>query len=1019
VRTTGWSETVAVIRGRVARVHRNLYDPVLRIERTLRRIRAATYVDPHPVAVEVQHLAGEPEPFADVVGRPFEPCEVGLAWGPAWSTSWFHLVGEVPPPLRGRTLELHVDLGFTAAHPGFQAEGLAYDATGRVLKGLAPRNTYLPVEGDAVDVYVEAAANPTVLTAGFPRTPLGDVLTSPRDPLYVLRQADLAVVETEVRALGHDVDVLLGTVTTMLDGDPRRARVLTALLDMADHLDTNDIAGGAADARDRLAEVLSDPAGASAHRVSAVGHAHIDSAWLWPLRETVRKCSRTFANVVALAEEHPDLRFACSSAQQYAWVQEHQPGLFDRIRDAVRAGTFVPVGGMWVESDTNLPSGESMVRQLVHGTRYLREELGVETEEVWLPDSFGYTGSLPQIARLAGKRWFLSQKMSWNQTNDFPHHTFWWEGIDGTRVFTHFPPTDTYNAEVTAAELAHGVANFRDAGPATRSLLLYGYGDGGGGPTREMVERAHRFADLEGMPRLVLESPAEFFAGAEEEYAEAPVWAGEMYLEYHRGVYTAQIAMKQGNRRTEHLLREAELWCTLATLRTGADYPYDELERLWRTTLLHQFHDILPGSSIAWVHREARETYAALGSSLESLIGAAQAALAGTGTSSLSFNASPFPVAGVPALGAGPAAGPGDPVAVETSAGGTTLDNGLLRVTVSPEGLVTSVLDLAAGRELLAGPANLLQLHPDTPNRFDAWDVEAYATRRVTSLDGAAAVSVHEGTLSVVRKEGGSTFEQTVRLEPGSRRVDFETTVDWQHDETMLKVAFPLALHAERSTAEIGYGHVHRPTHANTGWDAAQFEAFAHRWLHVGEPGYGAALVSSTTYGHDVTRSTSGERRGPSPTTVRLTLARSPRFPDPDTDRGRHTFRYGLVAGADVPAAIEEGYAFNLPPRRVDGAGVDEVAPVVRVLEGPALVEAVKLAEDRSGDVVVRVYEPYGGRGGVVLETGFDLGDVRVTDLHEQDDEVAAGLAPLVVDGNRVGFTLTPFQIVTLRLGRP
>ncbi len=845
------------------------------------------------------------------------------------------------------------------------------------------------------------------------------MLTAPRDPLYRLAQAELVAVETEVRALGHDVEVLLGTVTSMLEGDPRRARVLTALQEMADRLDVNDIAGGAGAARGRLAGVLSAPANASAPLVSAAGHAHIDSAWLWPVRETVRKCARTFANVLALAEEHDDLRFACSSAQQYAWMQQHHPDLFERIRAGVAAGHFVPVGGMWVESDTNLPGGEALVRQLVHGTRFFAEELGVETDEVWLPDSFGYTGSLPQIARLAGKRWFLSQKMSWNQTDDFPHHTFWWEGIDGTRVFTHFPPTDTYNAEVTPAELARGMSEFREAGPASRSLLLFGYGDGGGGPTREMVERAHRFADLEGMPRVRLESPAEFFAGAQEEYADAPVWSGEMYLEYHRGVYTSQIAMKQGNRRTEHLLREAELWSTLATLRTGAAYPYDELERLWRSTLLLQFHDILPGSSIAWVHREARETYAELAGALETVIGTALRALAGEGSVPVAFNASPFAVDGVPALGGGPVAAGAAAATLTAGEAGTILQNEHLRVEVDARGLVVSVLDLAAGREVLTSPANLLQLHPDTPNRFDAWDVEAFATHRVTSLHDAVSVDTRlldDGTaeLHVVRTDGPSTFDQWVRLAPGSRRVDFETAVDWQHDETMLKVAFPLDVHADRSTSEIGYGHVHRATHTNTGWDAARFEICAHRWIHVGEPGYGVALVNAGTYGHDVARSRSGERRGPSPTTVRLTLARSPRFPDPDTDRGRHTFRYGLVAGADLPAAVEEGYRFHLPARSVPGAG--PVEPVVRVVAGHAVVEAVKLAEDRSGDVVVRVYEPYGGRSDVLLRAGFDVADVLVTDLHERDDEVASELCPVDVRDDGVALRLGPFQIVTLRL---
>ena len=1019
-------------------MHRNLYDQVLRIERTLRRIQAATYVDPQPVEVEVQHLAGEPEPFAAVVSRGFEPCDVGLRWGPAWSTSWFHLTGDVPASLRGRCVELHVDLGFTASAPGFQAEGLAYDRDGRILKGIEPRTGYVPVDGGSVDVYVEAAANPT-LPRGFSPTSMGDLHTSPRDPLYRLTQAELVAVEPEVRDLGHDVEVLLGMVTSMLEGDPRRAQVTTALQDMADRLDVGDIVGGAADARARLSDVLASPATGSAHRVSAVGHAHIDSAWLWPVRETIRKCARTFSNVLALAKEHPDLRFACSSAQQYAWMQEHYPDLFERIKAGVAAGSFVPAGGMWVESDTNLPGGEALVRQFVHGTRFFREQLGVDCDEVWLPDSFGYTGSLPQIARLAGSRWFLSQKMSWSFTNDFPHHSFWWEGIDGTRVFTHFPPTDTYNAEVTAAELARGQAQFRDSGPATRSMLLFGYGDGGGGPVREMVERAHRFADVEGMPRVSLETPSEFFAAAEEEYSGAPVWSGEMYLEFHRGVYTSQVAMKQGNRRTEHLLREAELWSTLATVREGAPYPYDELERIWRAALLLQFHDILPGSAIAWVHREARQRYAELASGLDSLVTRALDALAGEGEQPLTFNASPFAVDAVPALGAATSrlgdldkldqpSGADQPtreVTIEENADATTLTNERLVVTVDHDGHLVSVHDRQHDREVLADgrPGNLLQLHPDTPNRFDAWDIESYHRNRVSDVVESESVDVRScddgsAEVHVVRRTGPSTFEQRLRLTPGADRIDFETTVDWQHAETLLKVAFPLALHAERSTSEIGFGHVHRPTHANTSWDAAQFEICAHRWLHVGEPGYGVAVVNATTYGHDVSRSTTGERRGPSPTTVRLSLVRSPRFPDPDTDRGTHTFRYALVAGADVARAVEEGYRINLPGRTAAG-GREGVEPVLRVTEGSALVEAVKLAEDRSGDVVVRVYEPTGGHSRVRIEPGFAFQEVQVCDLHEEAGDVVAGLAPITVEGAAVTMRMGPFQIVTLRFARP
>lgn len=986
--------------------------------RTLHRIRLAVEAARHPVEVTYRDLPGEPEPFAAAVAGEFVPGAVGRTWGPPWSTTWFRFTGEVPEEMRGQRVELVVDLGFEGG-PGFQAEGLAWTPDGRIIKGVEPLNTYVPVAAGAthVDVYVEAAANPTLLEDEA--TPLGDLSTAPPAPLYQLRRADLVVVREEVRALELDVVVLDELAEQLPADDPRRHRIVHALMQMADRLDLADVPAGAAAARESLAPVLASPASASAHRISLVGHAHIDSAWLWPIRETVRKCARTFSNVVALAEERPELRFACSSAQQYAWMKEHYPDLWERIRAAVARGTFVPAGGMWVESDANLPSGESMARQLVHGHRFFREELDVECREVWLPDTFGYPASLPQLARLAGARWFLTQKMSWNQTNELPHHTFWWEGMDGSRVLTHFPPAGTFNAEVTADELLRTSRGFLDSGPATRSMLPFGHGDGGGGPTREMLDRAARFADLEGAPRVAVESPTEFFAAAEAEYGDAaPVWSGEMYLELHRGVYTSQVAMKQGNRRTEALLREAELWATTAAVRTGADYPYDELERIWRVALLHQFHDILPGSSIAWVHREARAVYAQLAEDLDALTTTAIGAL-GTGEP-VAFNAGPFEVDGVPALGSAPRLTlPGEVELTEEDAG-LTLDNGRFRLRVDDAGTLVSVRDLRADREVLAGPANVLQLDPDTPNQYDAWDIDPFYRSRRT--DVAAAVEVRcevapDGAAEVVttRREGPSTFEQRLRLAPGAGRIEFETTVDWQHRETLLKVAFPLAVHAERSTSEIGFGHVHRSTHTNTSWDAARFEICAHRWLQVEEAGYGVALVNAGTYGHDVTRAGGGDRRGPSPTTVRLSLVRAPGYPDPGTDRGSHTFRYALVAGADVADAVREGYRMNLPLRELPGAAQE---PLVAVESGTAVVEAVKLAEDRSGDVVVRLYESLGGRSPVRLRLGFEHAGVEVVDLHERPDAEVAALAPVTVDGACVMLPLGPFQVVTLRIAQ-
>ncbi|MDG4825964.1 alpha-mannosidase [Asanoa sp. WMMD1127] len=971
------------------------------------RLRPAVHRVVAGLDVTAWAVPGEPVPPAVALAEgEFAPFAVGDPWGPPWGTTWFRLTGTVPGDLpAGARVEVVVDLGWNATSPGFQAEGLVYRPDGSVHKGLHPRNDWVPVSGPAVDLFVEAAANPTVLTS-FRPTALGDLATAGATPIYRLVRADVTVRDEELAALADDLEVLAGLRAELPEGEPRGHEILRALARAMDALDPGDLSGTAAAARATLAEVLGRPAHASAHRISAVGHAHIDTAWLWPQRETVRKVARTAANVADLLDSDPDLVYAMSSAQQFAWLEEHRPEVFARIAAHVRSGRFVPVGGMWVESDTNMPGSEAMARQFVHGKRWFLEKFGIETREAWLPDSFGYSAALPQIVALSGTRWFLTQKISWNQTNRFPHHTFWWEGIDGTRVFTHFPPADTYNGELTAAELAHAVRNFRDKGDATRSLLPFGHGDGGGGPTREMLARARRVADLEGSPRVAIEAPAAFFAAAEEEYgSRAPVWVGELYLELHRGTYTSQAATKQGNRRAEHLLREAELWCATATVRAGAAYPYDELDRLWKTVLLHQFHDILPGSSIAWVHREARTTYAAVASWLSSLISSALAQLGGGGHEVL-FNASPFARDGVPALGAAPPAAVAGLVRTESrDGGGWFLDNGLLRVEVDERGLVVSVLDLLAGREVLAGPANLLQLHRDEPNQWDAWDVDPFYRDVVSAVDGVVELTLSDSTVRVSRAFGASTVLQEITLAAGARRVDFRVEVDWHEREKFLKVAFPLDVHTDRAEYETQYGHVTRPTHDNTSWDAARFEVCAHRWVRVAEPGYGVALVNDSTYGHDVRRV--ALPAGSTSSVVRLSLLRAPRFPDPETDQGRHTMSYALAPGAAVADAVRAGYEINLPSRVGRGPAV---APLVSVASSPpesVVIEAVKLADDRSGDVVVRLYESLGGRATATLAASFPVAGAVETDLLERE-----------TGGSDLTLRLRPFQIVTLRLRR-
>ncbi|MFZ7087453.1 alpha-mannosidase [Curtobacterium sp. RRHDQ10] len=998
-----------------------------------------------PVTIEAWQVPDEPVPFAEAVGQSYEPFAIGSRWGgKPWGTTWFHVTGEVPADFGtddGTDVELLVDLGFSKRQAGFQAEGLVWRPDGSTVKGLEPLNAYVPLSSigqqGRIDVYVEAAANPDVGGHhNYDSTKLGSKHTAGERPIYTLRQLEIAERDVTVWELQRDMWTLRGLALELPADSTRVADIRRAYERAADALEPDDVPGTAAAARAALADVLAAPASASAQRIIATGHAHIDSAWLWPVRETIRKCARTFSNVLELMDQDPTLTFSCSSAQQYAWMRDHYPEVFARIRERVAEGRWIPVGGMWVESDTNLPGGEALARQLVAGKRFFLEEFGYETPEVWLPDSFGYTGAMPQIVKAAGSKWFLTQKPSWNETNVMPHTSFLWEGIDGSQVLTHFPPADTYNSDVSAADLARSERNNKEKGTANTSMLLFGFGDGGGGPTREMLGAAHRNASLEGAPRVELGSPVDVFEALERELPTPAVWSGEMYLEFHRGTYTSQIRTKQGNRRSEHLLREAELWATTAAVRLGVEYPYDELEDVWHTVLLQQFHDILPGSSIAWVYEVAEQNYAEVASRLETLIDASTTALAGpdarpggTGTTDPSaagadtggsgdtagsggvvrFNAAPVPSGGVTALGGDlvPAAEAVPPV---RSGDTWVFDTGAVRATIDADGLVSSFVDAASGRDAIAPDARgaLYTVFRDKPNQWDAWDIDQAYRRNATPLDEASSVGVSADgqSLEVERSFHDSTITTRYSAVTGSSELVIETDVDWHEHGKLLKLGFPVDVLANTASSEIQFGHIDRATHQNTSWDHARFETSAHRWVHVAEAGFGVAIANDSTYGHDITRSTRAD--GGTTTLVRESLVRGPQFPDPDADQGRHVFHTVLRIAPTVLEAADSGYRANLPVRAV--AGSTAVAPIVTVSDPAVFVEAVKLAEDRSGDVVVRLYEARGGRAtDVRVDFGFAVAGVTRTDLLERE------LPGQEWDGS---LTLRPFEIVTLRVAR-
>jgi alpha-mannosidase len=975
----------------------------------------AVHRDSAPLQMSAFSVRGEPISFEEARKGAYVPFQLGDSWGPAWSTTWFHVQGEVPERWTGQSVVAFFDLGF-ADKTGFTCEALAWK-DGRPWRGVDPNHRWFPIERPEVDFHLEAAANPVAILSGPAIAPSMIALRDSPSPAFTFRQAELRIQDQVLRKIALDFKVLLELAIAQPEGDRRAAEIIVALVRCADRVDPARVAETAVDAARELDQVVSRPA-TSAHLISAVGHAHIDTAWLWPLREARRKCARSFSTALALMDEYSDYRFACSQPAQYAWMKETYPDIFRGISARVGSGQWEPVGAMWVEADCNLPSGEALVRQLLHGKRYFMKEFGYETKEVWLPDVFGYPGSLPQLIAEAGCDYFLTQKLSWNEVNKPAHHTFMWEGIDGTRIFTHFPPADTYNGDFTAEQVVGSASNFKDQDRSSRSLYLFGWGDGGGGPEPAMIEAARRLRNLDGAPGVELERSIDFFEKASAEAHDLTTWVGELYFELHRGTYTTQSRTKRLNRRAEQALREAEVWSVAA----GQKYPAEELEVAWKRLLLNQFHDILPGSSIDWVYEEAERDLEEVLETAGGLTTAAQAKVAGDGSGFAVFNVNSHArrevveVDGRTAMVEAPSCGwavcdaatPGDPNHAVTLSG-RVMENELLRVEWDQQGLLTSIWDKEVGRQVLGGGArgNLLQLHHDDPANWDAWDIDLSYRDSVTDLLELAAQEVEltgplRASVRFTRRFGGSTLWQRMVLDAGSRVLRFETDVDWQEEHKLLKVAFPVAVRSARATYEIQFGHVERTTHTNTSWDLAHFEVCAHRWADLGEAGYGVALLNDCKYGYDILGSV-----------MRLSLLRAPTHPDPTADRGRQRFTYALMPHpgdfreAGVIAAAED---LNAPLRVVSsGSSAGARRSLIGLSTPQVVVEAVKRAED-SDAIIVRLYEAWGGRCRARMRTTLPARRAALCDLLERERVEVA------VRGGELELEFDPFKIVTLKL---
>lgn len=800
--------------------------------------------------------------------------------------------------------------------------------------------------------------------------------------------------------------------------------------------------------------------------IHATGHAHIDVAWLWTLGQTRRKSERTFHTVIRLMEQFPEYHFTQSQPQLYQFIKEDQPELFESIKQRVKEGRWEPIGGMWVEADCNLSGAESLARQFLLGRTFFREHFGKDAESpiLWLPDVFGYAWALPQLIKQAGLKAFMTIKIGWSQYNRLPYDTFLWRGIDGTEILTHFSTVkefgseyaSTYNAMANAREALGAWQNFQQKELHKDLLMAYGFGDGGGGPNREMLENIAVMKNFPGLPEVRQSSVKQFFETLEPltQSNMMPIWNGELYLEYHRGTYTTQARNKRANRKSEFLLHDAEFLASLASLHGKYEYPKNKFNDAWHTICLNQFHDIIPGSSIGPVYEESQAQYAELTQNITQVRDEAlqtlaqeldgdillvnptsftqaglvfipgsaqrfmrdgQAVPAQPTDSGLWVDAGQIPPYSVATLSSMSQASSSASVQQPLDANHPTLENDFLRVEFNADGDITRIFDKKAKREVLPpnAVANQFQIFEDRPKSWDAWDIDIFYDDKMWLAEPATSIRMIEDgklrqTLEIKRKVLRSEYTQRISLNYNIPRLDIDAHIDWQERHTMLKVAFPVDVLSPQATYEIQWGNVQRPTHRNTSWDWARFETCAQKWVDLSEGNYGVSLLNDCKYGHDIHDNV-----------MRITLLRSSTMPDPLADYGEHDFKYSLYPhrGPWNEDTQREAYLLNDPiiiykaesRRQNDENKSSNLDSLVSCSSSNVIIETIKHAEDGNG-LILRLYESQRKRGPVQVKFGSAVESAWETNLIE-DNESA-----LSVDQDSIQLNLTPYQILTMRV---
>ncbi len=933
-------------------------------------------------------------------------------WGAPQRYFWF--AGQVTPPeaSTGEDLWLHLDAQFGRVMGRSDPQCLIR-VNGEIVQGGDFNHRHVPLRGQGVQhVMIEAGTIEDRRQVGFGLSALA------RD--------------IEAEALYFDLLTPMDVARHLLENDPRRDLILNTVYEALNCLDLRDgnavrRAQSVAAARHYAQRIYQTKDTEAQARVTVTGHTHIDVAWLWRVRETRQKMARSVATALGLMRDFPDYLFMYNQGYLLETLQQDYPVLFDALKAKQAAGQVEIEGALWLEPDANMTGGEALVRHLIRGIGYHRETFGVDPKIVWLPDTFGYSPALPQLMALSGQEVFVTHKMSWNDTNRMPHEVFWWQGIDGTRVPTYFltaQPMEaqskgtTYCPDLRPSHVMGAWRRYSQKGTRDKVWLCYGHGDGGGGPTREMLEAIRRMeAGIPGCPVVEHGTMGGFFHDLVSDMKAAPGdfpdWVGELYLEFHRGTFTSVAEVKRNNRRGEAMLRRLELLSVQAHLRLGRPYPRETLERLWGVVLLNQFHDILPGSSIAEVYADSRAEFAAFFEEAEALQADLLSALGGGvvnpfgrpqqglvwvadgGQRAMRADGTQgqvLPVAQVQGGSVGPLIAA--PVADVLVVAPDRLENNALAARFDGQGRLVSLFDKRSGREVLRAPV-ALNAYRDLPAQFDAWDIDETYKDQVWEIDDLAQVDVveqgpHRAAVRMKWHYERSVIVQVISLAAGASVLEFDTFVDWHEGNTLVKATFPFDIRTTEVVAETQFGHVRRPTHRNTSWDAARFEHPMHRWVAMAEPGQGAALLNDCKYGYDANGNT-----------LRLTMLRAPTWPWDGADIGEHRFRYGIAPFETLEHVPGLADGFNDPLVAVPGRGA---APGLVTLPDGIALEAVKLAEDGS-DVIVRLCERFGRRQQVDLTFDPIVAMVHDADLLEVPGEQ--------VDGP-VDFGA--FQIRTLRL---